>query len=978
MHKREHSRNPHIPKMKDMSEVVDPSFYLKAYVDLKAGQNPVSHYEHFGKAEGRLPSYEKFMSLYPTFNASEYLTRNPDLKRLNLPALVSHYHHHGKAEGRWDASTSIASSLKSTEDNITPILPDPIPIIDYAPLAIQPHDISRKYLRKAHRYVDEDGFRSIQWTSQATQPANFDNNKLYSVLVNVLNTLRDDAKPIYLIMAEWGGNPPFGGGECWLNDTAQWQIQDGYHSIYMYFTDHKTGKHFKTPKVAIVNQIIYIQMPSCDHQVIGFLRRLQPKPTVISHQGFNRLKFLRWAQLTEIPIITGFCFWGDIIKSPKSSANTRVFNQDMLKHIGELQPDPNFQTILQQFNGVYACGQFLNQVVKAVHGVELPVINTISNCLGLSPTQGQCDRKYVTIVNIAKLKGGAILESIIAQTSLHIPFILINSQEKDSELSQRLKQIIETRNQNASPQLQSQFINEHIADMTVIYKQTQILLIPSLVDETFCRVAYEGMTHRIPILSTRCGNLPYLLKDYADFLDHRPDSWSRRINELYDSTETLYEMSHRQPTLTPEQSRQQFINFVNEIKTRFNDDDSQKLEPVPVGIFCPWGDQGLGIQCREYYHMLKTLTNPSYLPCVFSFKPYHATAENPRLQTNPKEWQFPNVFYSQYHREDIPIAEIMDFIRHYRIKKFILVETCFAKIFEIATTCKLLGVTTYGIPNLETVRSHEVQLHNYFDWILCNNQMTYEIFSGFFPEKTKLIRFHMLNPNLRIPQRKMLLLNDNIKTQSPHIPPKPQNPLKPSFFCCGGLNALSRKNIDKAIQAFRELEIEKRLKTKSGGEFKLYIYIQGVELLPPYLQKLASLNIIISQSNRSYAEICELYRKHTHFIHLGSREGLGLGFYEAIKSGCPIITQNTPPNNEIIHDGVNGWLVPCSYNKLADNHSGITLNANVSINDVKLVLAKCIETYNPQDILKRIIDDNQKRFSLESFKTSFSEALIIV
>lgn len=38
-----------------------------------------------------------------------------------------------------------------------------------------------------------------------------------------------------------------------------------------------------------------------------------------------------------------------------------------------------------------------------------------------------------------------------------------------------------------------------------------------MVDETFCRVGYEGMINKIPILSTKNGNLKYLLEDYADF-----------------------------------------------------------------------------------------------------------------------------------------------------------------------------------------------------------------------------------------------------------------------------------------------------------------------------------------------------------------------------------------------------------------------------------------------------------------------------
>ena len=64
--------------------------------------------------------------------------------------------------------------------------------------------------------------------------------------------------------------------------------------------------------------------------------------------------------------------------------------------------------------------------------------------------------------------------------------------------------------------------------MNKIYKQTKILLIGSLVDETFCRVAYEGLINKIPIISTNNGNLKYLLNGYADFVDESVNNWIKK------------------------------------------------------------------------------------------------------------------------------------------------------------------------------------------------------------------------------------------------------------------------------------------------------------------------------------------------------------------------------------------------------------------------------------------------------------------
>ena len=50
-------------------------------------------------------------------------------------------------------------------------------------------------------------------------------------------------------------------------------------------------------------------------------------------------------------------------------------------------------------------------------------------------------------------------------------------------------------------------------------------------------------------------------------------------------------------------------------------------------------------------------------------------------------------------------------------------------------------------------------------------------------------------------------------------------------------------------------------------------------------------------------------------------EGLGLPLYEAIAFGMPAITNDAPPMNEAIHEGVNGVLVSSKRNGTA--RSGI-------------------------------------------------------
>ena len=89
------------------------------------------------------------------------------------------------------------------------------------------------------------------------------------------------------------------------------------------------------------------------------------------------------------------------------------------------------------------------------------------------------------------------------------------------------------------------FITQKI-DVKLIYEKTRILLIPSLCEETFCRVGYEAMVNKIPILSSRNGNLKYLLKNYATFIDdHNIRDWKVKIEELYNNNIEIEQFSYK-------------------------------------------------------------------------------------------------------------------------------------------------------------------------------------------------------------------------------------------------------------------------------------------------------------------------------------------------------------------------------------------------------------------------------------------------
>jgi len=346
-----------------------------------------------------------------------------------------------------------------------------------------------------------------------------------------------------------------------------------------------------------------------------------------------------------------------------------------------------------------------------------------------------------------------------------------------------------------------------------------------------------------------------------------------------------------------------------------------------IGIIIPWADQGLGIQGRDYYITLKEL---GYNPYVLSFKPYHATHENIYLQSDRNEWIYDNIYYSNSYRENLSYDEILDFVHKFNIKKIIIIEATFMKIFNIAFFLKLLNIKIYIVVNIECIRLIELNNHNIFDKILTNNIESQLIMSKIFEKKSKYLGFNLNHQYFK-----------NI------VKSKKNNLDIIKFFCIGGLNSLSRKNISLTIITFFNIFSE-----NIYLNWELNIYIQGVEI-PDIIDKYKCKNINYYINNLSYKMIINKYIENDIFIHMGSHEGLGLGFYESLYCGTPVLTMDWTPNNEIINNNVNGWLINCDYTTINDNDNSLINRGIINEKDLK---NKIIEILNKKENTLKIIN----------------------
>lgn len=730
--------------------------------------------------------------------------------------------------------------------------------------------------------------------------------------------VEENPSNLYLIVSDWGW-PLFGGGEQFLYDTMKWASDLGMKVLWICFSTPKS-------KFLIDNQI-QTKYGEIYQMAGGFsvksLRNklLAVKPKIVHHQGNYRLPIMNVCNELSIPFMTGFHFWTDAIILGKSG------NQEILQH-HDHQVSRDFKEILDKSTLVYSCSDFLREAILKVSGYNLlPMIYpcSLEERIKVDPL---VEKKYVTMINIHQLKGGEIFLQAIRR-SPDIPFLGICTEYYSENLDNQIK---------AAMSGESKYLTR-VENIQEIYSQTRVLLVPSLVDETFCKVAQEGIVNRIPIIATNKGNLFYLLKDAAILLDEKDiDGWIRNIRELYFDWEKRNQLIKRSRlSYSKYNEKLSFYQFKNCL-------DCCLSPPIErhIALYVPWGDQGLGIQARNYSQFLQSINYKVY---IFSFCPYFCQNNSKEIQKNPSEWlDYDDIYYSSNNREKVTDQEIISFLDKYQIDTLMILETCFYRVFEIAQHCRDREIKTTAIPNLEIVRKNEISQHRVFDQILCNNMMTLEKFRSLGFDNSCYLGYSIFNIK-DLPEKN---LSDQIE-----------------FFCSGGLNAITRKECLKVCQAFD-------LASKAAPQIRLTLTIQGNQI-PKEInnyQNHSKIKLIID--HLPYEKILKIYRQNHVYIHVSRHEGLGLGFYEAISTGTPVLTLDTPPHNEIIFDSISGWTIPCHYAKMTDNTQGIVESAIFEITDLA---DKIIEIASNRDELKRIISSTFSYYQNHYNKELYSQRL---
>lgn len=721
---------------------------------------------------------------------------------------------------------------------------------------------------------------------------------------------------------------PGGGGEEFLLDIAIHFKNKNYEVLW--FTLHNWGKS-KHSQYNVIEKKYYtqIEIPRkiSDNSNYNYFLTLFKKFNInyLLHQGAGHKLICDLGNTLNIPTITFWCFWEEALNIDWSLGLIKI-KDNLNKH----SKCDNFKYIIDNIDHYYFASSFVKDIISLKYNLSISdnhVFPTLSSSARIKKVHNldSFNSKYITLLDAHTLKGGVIFSELI-KLNPSLNFMAVKTEDEDNGPN-NIKNAIEQVNNG-----QNKFYNERVNNVGELYNKTKILLCPTYLDETFCRVVYESFINKIPVIFSNSGNLNYINGENLIKLDNfEVESYNKEIHRLLKDKEYYNRVIDAQ------------LEYINKVKSNSNIQiienkllEIEEKKNKNIGIFTPWCDQGLGIQSRIYKDIFE---KNGYNIFIFATKPYVIT-NSKNLINSDKEWETNNIYRSPNRRLEINNLELDLFVQNYKIKKMIIPEIQYQEIFDIATHLReKYNIETYAIPNIECIRNIELDKYDVFEKVLVNNRMSYNIlkekgfynleYFGFYYDVPNIIKIEQINLDKKVTDKIQIL----------HL---------------SGLNGLFRKRTDVIVNIFNEIYIE------GFTNFNLNIVIQGnfddnkKEIFnKPF--------ITLIDNHMSYTDILNLYNKNHISIQISKQEGLGLGFYESIYMNVPVITLDASPHNEIIHDKKNGWLLPCKLEKDEKPENPYTIINQTQI-DKDIIKEKIKEILNNKDDINNIIK-NTKEYS---------------
>ena len=192
------------------------------------------------------------------------------------------------------------------------------------------------------------------------------------------------------------------------------------------------------------------------------------------------------------------------------------------------------------------------------------------------------------------------------------------------------------------------------------------------------------------------------------------------------------------------------------------------------------------------------------------------------------------------------------------------------------------------------------------------------------------------------------------------------------FLFIGGMNAFTRKQVVEVCEAFTRAYDQ--LKDHKPNT-QLIVTIQKFYNAEKLLRYTKHPAIKIINEHLSYKDIHKLYSEADVVIQVSKKEGLGLGFFESLSYGTPILTLDTAPHNEIVNDSINGWVCICKHEKMDDNPEALLEDAIVNVELLSEKIVEILTQYDISNIQRTTIQDYKQRFSIKTFRQRLIKAI---
>ncbi len=153
------------------------------------------------------------------------------------------------------------------------------------------------------------------------------------------------------------------------------------------------------------------------------------------------------------------------------------------------------RSLLRRAGGIITVSNYMRDYIKRWSGLDSTVLYLPSYGSGPFTHFNNFDTGYVTMVNPCVLKGISILLPL-ARSMPHVKFAAIPFWGTTPEDRDALMRLPNMTLLNPSPNLDD------------IFKQTKVLLVPSLWGEAFPQVVGDAMLRGIPVLASNAGGLP--------------------------------------------------------------------------------------------------------------------------------------------------------------------------------------------------------------------------------------------------------------------------------------------------------------------------------------------------------------------------------------------------------------------------------------------------------------------------------------